>query len=246
MSTVKMSDMNRQCGFSLIMVLATMIILSLGSAMFLSRSSDDMGIGGSRRDSGLAQRLAEETTNLVVGRFNSQDVATADISGNGIADRVEGYADISTSPAVLPLPYAFYSGAGTTQIVQRIATGESTQTSNPANAPGISSAVTEMNISDLFVSGTVHPLVFTQSVAGIALSANAWSAETAKNKSAVWIEYEVNSSNSAWVDLYVAAAGQVGVAKAFTRKFLGSYTDQLGGMISPITESAIHGTSDVP
>lgn len=236
--------MNRQHGFSLIMVLVVTIILSVGSIMFLSRSSDDMGIGGSRRDSGLAQGLAEETANLMVGRFNSQNVATADISGNGIADRVEGYANIGAAPASLPLPYAFYAEAGNaTQIVQRIATGESEQVSNPTIGPSISFATTSMSVNDLFVNASVHPLVFTQGSTGLALSANSWNAELSKNKSAAWFEYEINASNAAWVDLYVASASKVGGAKAFIRKFIGSYTDQLGGMISPITESAIHGTS---
>lgn len=239
--------MRKQRGVSLIMVLAVIIILSVGSLMFLSRSGDDMGIGASRRDSELAQGLAETAAGLMAGRLNSDDIATADISGNGIADRVEGYTNIGAAPTALTLPYAFYAESGNvTQIIQRVATGESTGTSVPAINQVVPNGTTQMMVNDLFVSAAIRPLLFTQNTAGLTLSANDWTAETARNKAAVWLEYEVNPVNSAWVDVYVAAAARVWAAKAFVRKFIGSYTDQLGGMISPITESAIHGTGDVP
>ena len=237
--------MNKQSGFSLLLVMVLIIILGLGSAMFVSRSGDDMSAGASRRDSELSQGLAEAGASLVLARFISEDDAVADIDGDGAVDRLAGYADLASAPSVMPLAYAFYPESGNTvSPVQRIATGESSGASSALISAVVPAASTQIGINDLFVSGTLKPLLFSQGEGGLAASAETWAGELAANKVAVWFEYELNAGHAQWADVYVAAMGQVGRAKSYVRRYVGSYTDQLGGMISPITESAMHAGGD--
>jgi len=234
-----------QSGFSLILVMVVILLLSLGTTMFISRSSDEMVAGASRRNSELATGLAESSANLLLTRFISQDVTTADMNGDGLEDRVEGFADLSTLPLNLPLLYAFYSATGNdTSPIQRVATGESTGTSMAIASQSVPSGTNEMMVNDLFISADVKPYLYTQTSNGLTLSVNTWAAEKAKNKAAVWMEYEVNKKYPKWVDIYVASAARVGNARGYVRKYVGTYTDELGGMISPITESSIHAGGD--
>lgn len=225
------------------MVMIVTMILGLGSVMFINRSSDDMDIGASRRDSGLAQGLAETAATLVGVRFKSDDIAISDIDGDGVMDRALGYADLTLAPAILPLPYAFYTEAGnSTPPIQRVATGEASNAHAAIATQTITAASTEFSVNDLFISNTIHPILYRQTENGLTLSANDWTGETAKNKVAVWLEYELNPIEVAWLDIYVAASAQNGRAKAYVRKFIGSYTDEIGGMVPPLSESGLHGT----
>jgi len=238
-------EFNTQKGFSLLLVLVVIMLLGLTSTMFMHRSGDEMATGASRRDSGIAIELAENAANLILFRFISKDLNVADMNGNGLEDRAEGYVNISANPAILNLPYAFYTEPGNNiPPIQRIATGESMGTSATILSQSIPSNSNAMLVNDLFVSTTIRPYLFTQSPNGLSQSDKTWDAETAKNKAAVWMEYEINKENPAWVDLYVAAAAKVGNARGYVRRYVGTYTDELGGMISPITESAIHAGGD--
>lgn len=238
-------SMHKQRGFSLLLVLFVILILSLGTAMFMNRSGDDMGAGASRRDSELANGLAEAAANLLLSRFIADDVTVADIDGNGIADRIEGYADIGAAPAILNITYAFYGQSGnSTPPIQRIATGESTGTSSSIVNQIIPSSTDLMLVNNLFVSNTIKPILYKQNGTGLSPSTSTWADEPSRNKAAIWFEYEQNPSHSKWADVYVAAAAQVGNARGYVRRYVGSYTDELGGMVSPITESAIHAGGD--
>jgi len=238
-------NMRRESGFSLILVMVVIIILSLGATMFMGRSGDDMSAGASRRDSDLSQGLAEAAASLLLSRFISEDVAIADIDGDDIADRLAGYADLAAAPSVLALGYSFYPESGdTTSPIQRIATGESTGATSPLASSVVPAASSQISVNDLFVSETIRPLLFTQGATGFSTSNQTWSAEQSPNKAAVWFEYELNAEHEKWADVYVASMGQVGRAKSYVRRYVGSYTDQLGGMISPITESAMHAGGD--
>jgi len=157
-----------QSGFSLILVMVVILLLSLGTTMFISRSSDEMVAGASRRNSELATGLAESSANLLLTRFISQDVTTADMNGDGLEDRVEGFADLSTLPLNLPLLYAFYSATGNdTSPIQRVATGESTGTSMAIASQSVPSGTNEMMVNDLFISADVKPYLYTQTSNGL-------------------------------------------------------------------------------
>lgn len=218
--------MRRQQGFSLMMTMMTMVLVAGMTIAYFDRSMLVKRVGGSMRDANLSQVLAEAGIGRITGQFASVDSQLADINGNGTPDRDEGWQDLAISPTTLPLGYAFYAKAGNpTAIVRRVAAGEGAgTTASTLSSQRVDVAIQSLRINDLFISNQTRPFLFIQTPAGGLLkSANTWEKEASSQKVAVWLELEVNPSNSAWVDMYCAAASQYGKAKSYLRQFVGTY-----------------------
>lgn len=227
---------NASKGFSLPVVMLLLTIGMLASTSFMARSVSELLHGGSSRNTDAALSIADAALSRVYGMFASQLLSVADIDGDGVIDRSEGYVDLSASPTTLPLSYSYYvPGATKAQLLQRVANGEGAEVSCAENDQKIGCAA--LSVSNLFLSGTIKPLVFTSGVDGMMESANTWATEVSKDKAAAWLEVVVNPSNPNWIDLYVEAVGQSGAGVSFVQRYIGSYSDQLGAAVAPITES---------
>lgn len=234
-----------QRGLALPTVLIIMLLLLIISVAYLGQTGEDMRMGGTSRDTSSAQTLAEAGLDHVVERLSSQSIAVSDIDGNTVSDAIEGYKDLTSMPTTLPLGYSFYSVIGSAPaiaptILQSVATGESLGTICSNTVQKISCG--NMSINNLFISGTLHPLLFVQTSSGFTPSANTWGTETEKNKVAVWLEMVQSdpTNNPEFVDVYVQSAAQSEHSKSYVQKFVGTYS-RAAALIAPITESANHG-----
>lgn len=250
--------LNKQDGYILPFVLILLIALLVGSASFFYRSSNSTNLSGASRDYDQARLLAESGANYVLGRFTNISTTTytltcpaasmvGDLNCDGSLDN--GQAKPASLNPTLPLAlgYQFFmtSGTGITQnaanSLQIVADGEARGTGAALSNQSISTATTYLRVNDLFVSSSIRPRLFTQSQAGLAPSPNTWNAETSPEKVAVWLEVTRNPENPNWFDLYINSAAQVGNAKAYLQRYMGSYTDLLGNaVIAPLSESANH------
>lgn len=223
-----------QRGFALVFVMVTILILGLVVTAAMQRAGENIMVGSARQNVELAQILAEAAEDVLADRFISPDPVIADIDGDGVSDVQEGYVDLTTSPTTIPLPYAFWLNGQASPIVQMIATGESQNSGTTLTGQKIASSVKQLTMDNLFISSTIKPILLVQSATGLAKSnAVNWSAETAKNKAAIWVEYEKNPTNNSWTDVFFGVMSQVNSAKGYARKYVGTYTDSLGGMLLP-------------
>lgn len=250
--------LSRQNGYIIPFVLVLLIALLVGSASFFYRSSNSTSLSGASRDYDQARLLAESGANYVLGRFTNISTTTytltcpaasmvGDLNCDGSLDN--GQAKPPTFNPALPLGlgYQFFmtSGAGITEnaagILQLVADGEARGTGVALSNQTISTATAYLRVNNLFVSNSIRPLLFTQSQTGLAPSTNTWNAETSPEKVAVWIEVTRNPDQPSWFDLHLSSAAQVGNAKAYLQRYMGSYTDLLGNtVIAPLSESANH------
>lgn len=237
----------RQNGFVLPFALVLLVVLIMLSAGFFNRSADSAVFSGIARDSGQAMLLAESALNRVYGQFANGK----NLDGQGTdADAVDAksiMAAIASPPATLSVKYLFYRTSGTAidqyqpDILQRVANGEARNSGASLTSQAVTNGTAWLKVNNLFVSNTMRPMLYVRDSAGLSASAAAsWDAETAVEKVAVWIEITRNSSHSGWLDVYVQSAAQVGAAKAYTQRFIGSFTDTLGGWLPPLGEAGNH------
>ena len=150
----------------------------------------------------------------------------ADVNGNYTPDMDElAVVDLTTAPTALPLAYAYYPKSGNaTPIVQRVASGEGAGMGfAKLNSQQVNSAVNALRIEDLFVSGSVRPVLLSENAAGgVTRSVNTWESEPSTEKVAVWVEIEPNPANAAAIDVYCASAAQYGKARSYLRQFVGT------------------------
>lgn len=236
-----------QDGFVLPFALVLLVVLIMLSAGFFNRSADSAVFSASTRDSGQAMLLAESALNRIYGQFaNGRDV-----DGQGNADATDAKSImtvISAPPATLSVKYIFYRTSGTAidqyqpDILQRVANGEARNSGASLTSQAVANGTGRLRVNDLFVSNVMRPMLYVRDNSGLSASAAAsWDAEIATEKVAAWIEVTRNASHSGWLDVYVQAAAQVGGAKAYTQRFIGSFTDTLGGWLPPLGEAANHG-----
>lgn len=189
-----------------------------------------------------------------------------DLNCNGFHDNPEGRP--STAGSGLPksgdgfgLGYQYYvtatAGAGisysTPSILQRIADGEARNSGSSITAREILNSRTQLRVRDLFSTTLapnkaasdpnpyIRPFLFTQSANGLTRSTSKWQDEASTQKVAVWLEVTKNPNDSTTFDNYLCAVAQVGNAKAYLLRFLGTYPVNLIQMPAPLSESANHG-----
>jgi len=189
-----------------------------------------------------------------------------DLNCNGFHDNPEGRPQSAGSG--LPktgdgygLGYQFYltatAGAGlsysTPSILQRIADGEARNSGTSISTREILNSRTQLRVRDLFSTTLapnkaasdpnpyIRPFLFTQSATGLTRSTNKWQDEPSAQKVAVWLEVTKNPTDSTTFDNYLCAVAQVGNAKAYLLRFLGTYPVNLIQMPAPLSESANHG-----
>jgi Tfp pilus assembly protein PilX len=217
--------MKNQRGFSLMVAMVMIVLVSGMTIAYMQRSSLGARATASLRDADLAQSLGEAALGRVIGRFASADATLADLDSNGAADRDDA-ATVDYALGSYPLNYAFYAqSAGDVPVVQRVATGEGSGTAAKSlTSKVIANSVTTMRVSDLFISTQVRPFLFIQnSGGGISASSNTWDSESSNRKAAVWLEMEINPSNAAAVDVYCAVAAQYDRARSYLRQYVGTY-----------------------
>lgn len=261
-----------QRGYILPLVLVLLVMLMVSSAGFFHRSTRDTQLSGASRDYDQARLLAESGMNLVLGRITNLASASAvasnatlpciapasmpavnDLNCNGLLDANEAKPASLTPPLPLPLGYQYFAsntpGAGITEneprIIQMVADGEarSSGTALPTQAVPIRAGNSYLRVNDLFIDGTRHPLLLTQSQNGLSFSYRRWSDETAPEKAAVWLEVtrDPDPTRAGWYDLYIESVAEIGPAKAYIQRFVGAYTDMLGAqVIAPLSEASNH------
>lgn len=236
----------RQAGFILPFALVLLVILIMLSAGFFNRSADSAAFSGATRDSGQALLLAESALNRLYGQFASGK----NVDGQSGADKddIKGLRTVmATPPSPLNVKYVFYrtGGAGIDQaspdILQRVANGEARNTGATLATQGVANGTAMFKTNNLFVSSAMRPMLYVRDSTGLSASgAASWDAETGAEKVAVWIELTRNPTHSGWLDVYVQAVAQVGAAKAYVQRYIGAYTDNLGG--APVVgEAGNHG-----
>ncbi len=238
---------HRQNGFVLPFALVLLVVLIMLSAGFFNRSADSAVFSGTTRDSGQAMLLAESTLNRLIGQFSNG----RDVDGQNGADASDAKAlmtALASPPSPINVKYIFYrtGGAGIDQngpdILQRVANGEARNSGSALASQAVSNGTGRLKINNLFVSNVMSPLLFVHGSNGLGASAAAsWDAETAAEKVAVWIEVTRNPLHTGWLDVYVQSAAQVGGAKAYVQRFIGSYKDTLGNWVPPMGEAANSG-----
>lgn len=137
-------------------------------------------------------------------------------------------------------------------ILQRVANGEARNSNSVLTSREVLTTKQYLMVKDLFTTnlapgGTgnqfVRPLLFVQNANGLTRSANKWQDENAPEKVAVWVEItkNPNPNNTQYFDLYLCSVAQVGNAKSYLMRFMGSYTNLLKNLPAPLSESANHG-----
>ncbi len=259
-----------QQGYILPFVLVLMMALMVGSMSFFNRANDSTQLSGASRDYDQAMLLAESGGDWVQGRFfNLTSPASADanrcaaqtapslasaqpgdLNCDGTLDDSEGKVSSVTPTLPLPLGYEYYLvDAGATMrataapgILQMVADGEARNTGAAPADQTVLSTTTRLLVNNLFISSTIRPILLTQGAAGLAKSANAWSAETSSEKVAVWLEITREKAGGTGYDLYLCSVAKVGNAKAYLQRYLGTYGSTLAGIqVAPLSESANHG-----
>jgi hypothetical protein len=220
-------------------------------------STDSTKISGAARDSSESLLLAESAMEMLRGQFiNDLDrdgivsVVACDVGGKTI-DKCEA-GDIRNNiatPLASMLSYMYYTSTGSAldqtqpSILQKVADGEGAfdSTTSVLASQDISTAVTRLRVNDLFTA-SFKPLLFTVNNNGLLVNSAAadWNTEANTQKAAAWIEVILNPGDSNAIDLYVQAASQVGNARSFLQRYVGSYfnDDTLGALISPLAESS--------
>lgn len=203
---------------------------------------------------------ANTGTNPFTGCGSSTMVG--DLNCNGFHDNPEGRpisaaSGLPKSADGFGLGYQFYlttsASAGITQttpgILQRVADGEARNSGSAITTREVLTSRQYLRVRDLFSSvlapsSTTHyirPFLFTQTSTGLARSTQKWQDEPSTQKVAVWLEVTKNPTDSTTFDNYLCAVAQVGNAKAYLLRFLGTYPVNLIQMPSPLSESANHG-----
>jgi hypothetical protein len=262
---------NRQHGYILPLVLLLLIVLLLSSAAFFNRSTNSAQISGQQRDASQTLILAESVLNRVFGRFtsgqynddNTTIINDLDEDGSTDTDFMQIYRQIPSASAVpaddsLPDYVYFYGGAGgvvaaktTTSILQAIADGESS--GNGGNVAGQNiTATTQLQLRDLFVNATRHPLVFIVRSDPLlnegvpVLDPNidtfaAWqNAGAVPGRAAVWVELVVNENNPERLWIFAATVAKIGTTTVYLQRRIQEFQfdrPSVLGIVAPISES---------
>lgn len=259
-----------QAGYILPFVLVLLVMLMVSSAGFFYRSTQGTQLSGATRDYDQARLLAESSMNLVLGRITNFSATSAvagttpavipciaaasapavnDLNCNGAADANEAKPASFTPTLPLPVGYEFFltNGTGISEsspgILQLVANGEARNSANALADQSVSTAIKALRINDLFISASVRPLLLTQNRNGLTFSANNWNNEVAAEKAAVWLEIarDPDPAHATWYSLYLCSAAQIGNSKAYIQRYVGAYTDQLGGqVVAPLSEASNH------
>ncbi len=246
-----------QQGAILIFVLFILGILIVSSTQFFSMATESTKISGAARDSSESLLLTESAMEMLRGQFiNNLDyegvVSVASCDNSGVStDKCEAgeIRNNMTTPLNFLMPYMYYVSdvASLDQdqpsLLQKVANGEGAFDTNSAQLASqtVSSAVTSLRVNNLFTAG-FQPFLYSINDNGLLVNSAAadWDAEDSTHKAAAWIEVVLNPDDIEAIDMYVQAVAQVGSARTFTQRYVGSYfnDDTLGGLVSPLAESS--------
>ena len=247
----------QQDGFIVVVVAVFLLILMAGSAQLFGRIADDTRTSGVLRDSSASLMLAETAMEYLRGQYINTLDTVAETPTNGLDQVIAGQLTGNMSdPDDILFPYMFYvtAGAGLDQtlpsLLQKVANGEAAAVDSSAlTTRGVSADVNQMRVNDLFASpnGTsVAPMLYIlDDNTGLLTASNAedWDSETSPEKAAVWLEVIQNPNNSSSVDLFVQAIAQVGEAKSYVQRYVGTYSSVLGN-IAALSEASNIDRSD--
>lgn len=230
----------QQSGFILIFSIIFMFIMVTYSTHFFYRATENTIISGSDRDSKKALLLAESAMEYLRGVFVTNRLDTEmtirltscnDGSGKSTDLCEAGLLQQNmTAPDNYLFPYMYYvsNGAGLDvnkpSLLQRVVDGEASQvTAAVLSSQNINANTSTLRISDLF-SNTFEPRLYITNDKGrlVASIANDWVDETYPEKAAAWMEVIQNPVNSDAVDLIVQTVAQVGKAKSYMQRYVGT------------------------
>jgi len=156
------------------------------------------------------------------------------------------------------LDYIFYVGAnGISQtspsILQSVANGDATASNGggtfctiDTDSYAVSGNDCKLRINNLFSNGNAyHPILYTTNDNGRLINSGEANWNTAfANKdtvAAAWMELTVNPDDSSAVDIWVEAAGRVGMASTYVQRYVGTFyaSNQLGSLSALIEASNI-------
>lgn len=228
----------RSAGYVVLLVAVILSILLVAAIDFLNQTTRSSQMAESSRDAAQARELAENAANMLYGRF----IYGGDINGDGIADKVQAGVDMTAPPVTLPLSYAFFvtaSGAidqALPGVLQRVADGEARAEASEIVAQRVPINVSRLMVKNLFSPGVYAPLLYVYDAAGeLVLSVKSWGDETGYQKAAVWMELVKSAAGD--LNLYVSSVGQVGAAKSYVQRFVGTYSATLGGALGPLNQA---------
>ncbi len=247
----------RQKGSILILVLFILGVLITSSMHFYSEVTESTKISGASRDNAESLLLAESAMELLRGQYIRNldtiapvQIASCDVFGSSL-DKCEASAIRANrnAPENFLMPYMYYVSSTNAiektipTLLQKVADGEGMfeTTSTTLASHKVPDAITELRVDNLF-SAAFKPQLYTVDNNGVLVASAAanWAAETNDHKAAAWIEVVLNPADNTAVDLYVQATAQVGNARSFLQRYLGSYfeDDTLGALVSPLAESS--------
>lgn len=222
---------HKQGGYTLVALVVVLSMLGVASMQYMERTAQSLQMSGYARDSAESLLLAEAAMNMVYGRFIY----------DGDLDRVNGpdnLASINTkaTPPTIPLPYMYYVTAGDgidqsqPSLLQRVADGEAAAQGADVDDRAVPSDIPRLRVDNLFnAGGGFAPLMFGQddNDPGLQVRNGTWTGLESPRKAAAWLEL-VRDPDTERLQVFVEAVGQVGNAKSYVQRFVGSYTDTLG------------------
>ncbi len=249
----------QQSGYIMLLVAIFLLILMAGSAQLFTRIAEDTITSGTLRDSTESLMLAETAMENLRGQFIGTLNTVVETPTDDLDRNIAGaLTNNIANPDTILFPYMYYvtAGGGLDQtqpgILQAIADGEAANTTaSTMTARSITFAANlRLRMNDLFASpgGTaISPMIFTLNSSGLltaipTTTAASWDAvdtTTMPEKAAAWIEVTQNPTIATDVDLFVQAMGQVGNAKSYVQRYIGTYnTVTILGNISALAEAS--------
>jgi Tfp pilus assembly protein PilX len=243
-------SVQHQSGYILIFSVIFLFMMVIYSTHFFYRATESTIISGSDRDSKKALLLAESAMEYLRGVFISNRLdSDATIRVAGCKDAAGKTFDMCeagllqqnmSSPDNFLFTYMYYVSNGTgldlskPSLLQRVVDGEASQvTAATLNSQKIDGATAYLRVNDLF-STTFEPRLYKTNDNGrlVASVAKDWNDEIYHEKAAAWMEVIQNPVNSDAVDLIVQTVAQVGKAKSYMQRYVGTLrkTNALGSV----------------
>jgi len=194
--------------------------------------------------------------NVQAGSTNCSQVAYDKDRAAALRDSMDDPEQLGTILQNSNLNYIFYVGTtGITQtlpsILQSVANGDATAANGSGtfctidtDSYAVSGNNCKLRINNLFSTDNAYrPILYTTNDNGRLVNSTDtnWSAAFASKDTvaAVWMELTVNPDDSGAVDIWVEAAGRVGMASTYVQRYVGTfYASNRLGTLSALIEAS--------
>ncbi len=233
-----------QRGLSLILVLVLLTIAVSTSLYFHQRLVGSTDISATTRDNSTSLMLAESALEHLRGGYLNKLCTSTDCSlkdmerlGAAVAGNMDDVAALDTLLGESKVEYAYYVGAAdlfSPGILQRVANIDagSGRAACTINSHAVPAADCKLDINALFGAG-YRPQLYTTNANGLLVSSSLadWKAVTEASTyndtvAAAWIELTRSALDADDVDVWVQASAQVGIAKSYIQRYVGTHSPQ--------------------